>query len=110
MANPSDIGSRIKDFGLSKYASLKDFADALEMNPSNLHLYINNERSPGTKILTRLHKLGCDLNYLFGSHPNDSNTSTIEMLEKKVAKCESEIKKYQDSMDKLSRIQSIIKE
>jgi transcriptional regulator with XRE-family HTH domain len=59
------VGSKIREFGTSKYGSIKLFSEAMEMHPSNLQAYLRDERSPGAAILIKLKKLGCSLDWLF---------------------------------------------
>lgn len=61
----TSLGDRIRKFGVTTHGSIAAFAAAMEMPASNIHKYLNEERHPGFQILTRLHDLGCDLNWLF---------------------------------------------
>lgn len=60
------IGEKIRSFGLSKFNSLNEFAEAMGMKPPSLHQYLgsNAKREPGTGILIKLKKLGCDIDWL----------------------------------------------
>ncbi len=51
-------------FLLQKCGKLKDAATAMEMTPASLSQYLHDRIQPGTQILLRLRKLGCDLNWL----------------------------------------------
>ncbi len=70
------LSERLKEFGLSRYGSIKLFAHALEMQPSNLQAYLRGEREPGPVIIKKLSALGCDLNWLFnGEGFTEDNTA-----------------------------------
>lgn len=58
------IGSRIRLFGELQYPTVKAFADAMQMSPSNLQLYMGGRRMPGTPILTRLEAIGCNASWV----------------------------------------------
>ena len=60
-----EIGSRLKEFGESRYKTLKEFAEALEMHPSSLiSKYFSGSSIPGGEFLTKLSALGCDIYWL----------------------------------------------
>jgi transcriptional regulator with XRE-family HTH domain len=62
------VSEKIKAFGLKKYPTLKDFADAIGVSYAHLYHYIkeDNPSLPGTPFLLQLRKLGCDMNWLLG--------------------------------------------
>ena len=81
----SEIAKRIKEFGLSKYSTLKEFSEALGISYPHLYQYIkeDNPSLPGTPLLVALRKLGCDLNWLLGDggeHPQQKLLKEIEEL------------------------------
>lgn len=60
------IGNRIRVFAKKKYGTLKKLAEAMEISPQQLQQYLNGKREPGSKILAKLLRLGCDINWLLG--------------------------------------------
>ena len=58
------IGEKIREFAKKNYGTIKNFADVVGMSPENLSQYIHNKRDPGAPFLRKIHKLGCDLNWL----------------------------------------------
>lgn len=91
------IGERLRLFAKRKYGTLKKLAEAMKISPQQLQQYISCKREPGSKILTRLLRLGCDINWLLGGK---------EALESyKIYKLESELRKLQQS---ISQINSVI--
>ena len=58
------IGSRIRYFGVAVFGRIKDFAEAMDMAPPNLHKYMNDEREPGIGILQKMQTLGCSIDWL----------------------------------------------
>ncbi len=62
------LGQKIRQFGEKNFNTVKDFADAMDMQAPSLQKYLNDEREPGSPVLRRLRKLGCDLNWLFDNN------------------------------------------
>lgn len=90
------IGERIRVFAKKKYGTLKKLADAMNISPQQLHQYISGKREPGSKILIKLLKLGCDINWLLGG------AESIESY--KIYKLESELRKLQDGFTQISNV------
>jgi transcriptional regulator with XRE-family HTH domain len=84
------IGGRIRIFAKRKYATLKNLAEAMQISPQQLQQYISGNREPGSKILIRFLRLGCDINWLLGG---------AESLESyRIYKLENEIRKLQSAL------------
>lgn len=92
------IGGRIRIFAKRKYGTLKKLANAMDISPQQLQQYISGKREPGSRILIKLLKLGCDINWLL------SGTESLESF--KIDKLEREFRKFQDA---LSHISSLVK-
>ncbi len=60
------IGNRIRIFAKRKYGTLKSLAVAMNVSPQQLQQYVSGKREPGSKILAKLLRLGCDINWLLG--------------------------------------------
>ncbi len=58
------LGERLKIFAKQKFTTLKELADALGISPQQLNQYTSGKREPGSKILSKLLELGCDINWL----------------------------------------------
>lgn len=87
------LGERLRFFAHKKYGSLKKLAEAMEITPQQLQQYISAKREPGSKILVKLLRLGCDLNWLLGGK---------ESLESyKIYKLETELKKLQNTFTQI---------
>lgn len=71
------IGEKLRDFGISRFGSIKEFAEALDMSPPNLQQYLRGDREPGTPILQKLSELGCDLNWLLSDKKNTDNVKVV---------------------------------
>ncbi|MBM4170691.1 MAG: helix-turn-helix transcriptional regulator [Ignavibacteria bacterium] len=90
------IGERLRLFAKRKYGTLKKLAEEMTISPQQLQQYISGKREPGSKILTRLLRLGCDINWLLGGK---------EALESyKIYKLESELRKLQSSFHQITSI------
>jgi transcriptional regulator with XRE-family HTH domain len=90
------IGERLRLFAKRKYGTLKKLAEAMSISPQQLQQYISAKREPGSKILTRLLRLGCDINWLLGGK---------EALESyKIYKLESELRKLRNSFHQITSI------
>jgi transcriptional regulator with XRE-family HTH domain len=87
------VGERIRIFAKRKYNTLKALADAMEMKPQQLQQYVSGRREPGTKILRKLLRLGCDINWLLGG---------AESLESyRVFKLEQELKRNEIALEQI---------
>jgi len=90
------IGERIRLFAKRKFKTLKKLAEQMDISPQQLQQYISGKREPGSKILIKLLKLGCDINWLLGGREQAESY--------KIYKLESELRKLQNSMTQISSI------
>ncbi len=88
------IGERLRLFAKRKYGTLKKLAEAMKISPQQLQQYISGKREPGTRILVKLLKLGCDVNWLLGGK------EAIESY--KIYKLETELRKLQTSFSQIA--------
>lgn len=90
------LGERVRFFALKKYGTLKRLAEAMEITPQQLQQYISGKREPGSRILVKMLRLGCDLNWLLGGK---------ESLESyKIYKLETELKKLQNTLSQITSL------
>lgn len=90
------LGERIRLFAKRKFGTLKKLADAMSISPQQLQQYISGKREPGSKVLIRLLKLGCDINWLLGGR---------ESLESyKIFRLENELRKLQSSFQQITEV------
>lgn len=90
------IGGRIRIFAKKKYGTLKRLAEAMGISPQQLHQYISGKREPGSRILLKLLKLGCDINWLL------SGSESLESF--KIDKLEKELNKLQENLNQISHL------
>ena len=90
------IGGRIRFFAKRKYGTLKSLAEAMDISPQQLHQYISAKREPGSKILVKLLKLGCDINWLL------SGSESMESF--KIDKLEKELSKLQENLNQIANM------
>ncbi len=90
------IGARIRIFAKRKYTTLKALAQAMEISPQQLQQYISGNREPGSRILIKFLRLGCDINWLLGG------SESLESY--RIYKLELEIRNLQSKLSKISRI------
>ena len=90
------IGERMRWFAKQKFGTLKKLADAMRISPQQLQQYISGKREPGSKVLIRLLRLGCDVNWLLGGR------ESIESY--KIFKLESELRKLQNSFQQITSV------
>jgi transcriptional regulator with XRE-family HTH domain len=90
------IGQRIRIFAKRKYATLKNLAEAMNISPQQLQQYISGNREPGSRILIRFLKLGCDINWLLGG------SESLESY--RIYKLETEIRKLQSALAQMYHI------
>lgn len=90
------IGERMRLFARKKYGTLKKLAEAMHISPQQLQQYISGKREPGTRILVKLLRLGCDVNWLLGGK------ESIESY--KIYKLESELRRLQTGFTQIHSI------
>jgi transcriptional regulator with XRE-family HTH domain len=90
------IGQRIRIFAKRKYTTLKNLAEAMDISPQQLQQYISGNREPGSRILIKFMKLGCDINWLLGG------SESIESY--RIYKLESEIRKLQGALSQVEHV------
>ncbi|MCX6170729.1 MAG: helix-turn-helix transcriptional regulator [Ignavibacteriales bacterium] len=90
------VGERMRFFAKKKYGTLKKLADAMLISPQQLQQYISGKREPGTRILAKLLRLGCDVNWLLGGK------ESVESY--KIYKLESELRKLQSSFSQIAEL------
>jgi transcriptional regulator with XRE-family HTH domain len=90
------IGERIRIFSKRKYGTLKALSDALDISPQQLQQYISKNREPGSKILIKFMKAGCDINWLLGG------SESVESY--RIFKLESELRELKGKLKKISSI------
>lgn len=84
------IGERIRIFAKRKYNTLKSLAEAMNISPQQLQQYISGNREPGSRILIKFLRLGCDINWLLGG------SESFESY--RIYKLETEIRKLQGAL------------
>ena len=90
------IGERIRVFARRKYGTLKKLSDEMEISPQQLQQYISGKREPGSRILLKLLKLGCDINWLLGGTDSNDNFRVYNL--------ENEVRKYQKSISEIEKV------
>jgi len=88
------IGTRIRIFAKRKYGTLKSLSDFMEISPQQLQQYVSGKREPGAKILLKLMKAGCDINWILGGEEKTEDY--------RIAKLENELKKYRSTVDNIT--------
>ncbi len=89
------IGQRIRIFAKKKYGKLKTLSDFMGISPQQLQQYISGKREPGAKILLKLLKAGCDINWVLGGEEKAEDYRN--------AKLENEIKKYRATIESITQ-------
>ncbi len=90
------IGERMRIFAKRRFKHLNKLAEAMNIAPQQLQQYIAGNREPGAKILVKLMKLGCDINWLLGGNESFEDY--------KVYKLEKELKRLYSVMGKIETI------
>lgn len=90
------MGERIRIFAKRKYGTLKKLAEEMHISPQQLQQYISGKREPGSKILAKLLRLGCDINWLLGGKESMEAYRTYIL--------EAELRKLQSAIDQVSHI------
>ncbi len=94
------IGERIRLFAKRKYGTLKKLADAMKVSPQQLQQYISGKREPGSRILIKLLRLGCDINWLLGGKEK-SDSYQVYKLETELRILQSGVKQISNITQKL---------
>lgn len=108
------FGEKIEFWGKNKFGSLTGLASALDISLQNLSQYVNNKIEPGAKILKKLRKLECDLNWLFDESGSlvKEDTKTIRDLYIKNALSEINnsilTSKIEDNKTKIEEIEKLV--
>jgi len=90
------IGNRIRFFAKRKYGTLKSLAIAMNISPQQLQQYVSGKREPGSKILAKLLRLGCDINWLLGG------SESVESY--KIYKLEKNLRDLQTGYSEISDV------
>ena len=91
-----EIGQRIRVFAKRKYGTFRNLAAALGISPQQLQQYTSGTREPGSKILIKFLRIGCDINWLL------SGNESIDSFE--IYKLEHEVKKLRGKLLRISQI------
>ena len=59
-----DVGKRLREWGLSRYRSLGEFAKALSINQVHLSAYMAGRYRPGNKLQGKLRVIGMNIDWL----------------------------------------------
>ncbi|MHB1688246.1 MAG: helix-turn-helix domain-containing protein [Ignavibacteriaceae bacterium] len=90
------IGDRLRTFAKSNFKNMEEFAKKLEIEQSSLSAYLNNRNIPGGKILIRIRKLGCDINWLL--------TGEVGIDYKNLVDAKTELEIYKKKLSEISNI------
>lgn len=102
------IGERLKEFGLERFSTLKEFAEALDMSYPNLYHYLSDKHEPGTPILLKLSELGCDINWLLTGEGN-ARGQPEKMNDEKIKKLEEENRFLRDQISRITALTQAVK-
>ena len=94
------IGERIRLFAKRKYGTLKKLSDAMAISPQQLQQYISGKREPGSRILIKLLRLGCDINWLLGGKEK-GDSYQVYKLETELRILQSGLKQISHAVQKL---------
>ncbi len=65
------FGDRLKEFANTKYGSLKELAEAMDILPQALNRYVNDKVEPKANIVVKLMELGADIRWLLTGRKSD---------------------------------------
>lgn len=102
------IGQKLRIFGEEKFGSVSKLAEAIDMKPSSFYKYLNDETTPGGDILSKLLRLGCDLNWLLSQ--DDTSPPANHIFIYKIKQLEEENRLLRDNISHISSLtQAVIK-
>jgi hypothetical protein len=77
--NKREVAQNLRLFGYKKFGTMKQFAEAMDMNPSTLYSgYLNGRSLPGPVLLVKLINLGCNINWLLTGRESMYSTFTAD--------------------------------
>ncbi len=75
-----NIGENLRIFIEKNFKNQTEFAKIISMSIQSLHKYLTNQRKPGAEILSKLAKIGCDINWLL-TNVSETDESYIPNIE-----------------------------
>ncbi len=96
------IGSRIKEFAKKEYGGVGKLAVKLEISQPQLSQYISGINKPGADFLTKLAKLGADINWILTGEAYVNKELVVTILTR-LEEMEAEITKLKANMYDLQR-------
>lgn len=103
------VGKRLKEFGSSKFKNMKEFAEYLGFSPGTFQTtYLKGRSLPGAKIIGKLVKIGCDINWLLHGEKNEvlRVTDTEDKYNKQLKEENKKLNAKLESIRKLARSKS----
>jgi len=98
-----EIAVRLRAFGESKFGRIKDFARALDMEPSSLQsAYLNGRSVPGPELLVKLSEMGCDIIWLLTGRQTNSHSPPEIDVPNKIKQLEEENRLLRDKISRIS--------
>ncbi|MHC1736857.1 MAG: helix-turn-helix domain-containing protein [Ignavibacteriaceae bacterium] len=103
-----EIAARLRTFGESKFERIKDFAKALDMEPSSLQsAYLNGRSIPGPELLVKLSDMGCDIIWLLTGEITTHSPPSIDISDK-IKELEEENRLLRDNIDRIQQLTQAI--
>ncbi len=99
-----EIGEKIRLFGEQRFESVKAFAEALGVPAATIQIYMRGDSGPGPKMLYRLRKLGCDLNWLFDEDQNKMGSSAEPIILKEIEDLRGENRELKARLNKIGQL------
>ncbi len=107
--NKKEIGARLKEFALKKYGRLQPMADEFGMGYGAFYTsYISGKSLPGAKFISKLVKLGCDIDWLLHGDEAGLNMVSDHKLPNLQEDCMLLKKENAELREKLEAIKKII--
>lgn len=100
------IGQKIRYFAERNLGGVTKLAEAFEVKLPTLYPYLNDKSLPGAQMLIKLHKLGCDINWLLSDDDDaivkDSKIAYYNM--DRIKSLEQEVKELRRAINQIKTI------
>ncbi len=109
--NAKGIAGRLKKWGNDNYSSIDDFANAIGTTKGTLYSsYLNGKHMPGSPMLIKLAKHGCNLNWLLATNEDETTEWAVNEPKAEYNSLEAQNKKLKKETEELKQKLKIAKE
>lgn len=108
------LGEKIREFAIAKYGqkgAISKLAVACDVTPATLQQYLSDRSAPGTPLLKKLFKLGCDLNWLLDDSATADEKASVRITSKEdfneIVNLKLELERYKSKLTSINEISGL---